>query len=70
MFFTEVIIHYLKAHTTGLCGVCLPIKDDSKVLDLEYVNDTALYVQDDVEMLERVRLALENFHLATRVKIN
>ena len=42
----------------------LPIRDDMELLDSEDANDTALYVQDDVESLERVRLALEVFYLA------
>lgn len=58
MFFAEAMTHFLRAHTTTLCGVCLLIRDDAKLLDFE-VNDTALYVQDDMEMLEWVRMALE-----------
>ena len=62
--------HYLKAHTTGLHRVRLPIRDDSKLLDSEYVDDTALYIQDNVELLERVRITLEIFCLAMGANIN
>ena len=48
----------------------LPIRDDKELLDSEYVDDTDLYVQDDVESLERARLALEVFCLAVGAKIN
>ena len=48
----------------------LPIKDDAELLDSEYADDTALYVQDDIETLERVRLSLEIFCLAAGAKIN
>ena len=48
----------------------LPIRDNTELLDSEYANDTAFYVSDDVESLQRVRLALEVFCLAAEVKIN
>ena len=48
----------------------LPIRNDAELLDSEYADDTALYVQDDMESLERVRLALEIFCLAVGAKIN
>ena len=47
-----------------------PIRDDVVFLDFEYADDTALYVQDDMETLEWVRLALEIFCLAAGAKIN
>lgn len=50
-------------------GVRLPIGDDIELLDSKYVDDTTLYVQD-VESLERERLALEVFSLAVGAKIN
>ena len=62
--------HFVRALTAGLRGMRLPIKDDTKLLDAEYVDDMTLYVKDDVESLERVRLALEVFCVATRAKIN
>ena len=70
LFFAEAMAHFLRAHTTSLHGMHLPIRDDAELLDSEYANYTALYVQDDIESLERVRLALEVFCLATVVKIN
>ena len=62
--------HFLHARTTGIRGIRLPIRDDSKLLDSEYADDTALYVQDDEMTLERVRLALEVFYVAAGAKIN
>ena len=62
--------HFLRARTTSLRGMRLPIRDDAELLDSEYADDTALYVQDDIETLERVRLALEVFCLTTGAKIN
>ena len=62
--------HFLRAHTIGLRGMCLPIRDDTELLDSKYADDMALYVQDDVESLERVTLALEVFCLVVGVKIN
>ena len=70
LFFAEAMAHFLRARTTGLRGMRLPIKDDAELLDFEYANDMALYVQDDIETLERVRLSLEVFYLAVGVKIN
>ena len=70
LFFAEVMAHLLRARTIGLQGVCLPIRDDSELLDSEYVNDTPLYMQHDMETLERVKLSLEVFYLVTGSKIN
>ena len=50
--------------------VQLLVMDAAELLDSEYADDTAQYVQDDVESLERVRLALEVFCLAVGAKIN
>ena len=61
---------FLRARTTGLHGMRLPIRDDADPLDSEYADDTALYVQDDIESLEQVRLSLEVFCLAAGAKIN
>lgn len=47
LFFAEAMTHFLRARTIGIRGVRLPIRDDSKLLDSEYADDTALYVQDD-----------------------
>ena len=52
---------FLCARTTGLRGVFLPIRDDNELLDSQYADDTALYVEDDETTLERVRLALAVF---------
>ena len=62
--------HFLRAYTTRLRGVLLPIRDDFELLDSEYADDTVLYVQDDEGTLERVRLALEVFCLVAGAKIN
>ena len=62
--------HFLRARTTGLRGMRLPIRDDADLLDSEYADDTALYVQDDIDSLERVRHSLEVFCLAAGAKIN
>ena len=70
LFFAEAMTHFLRARMTGLRGIRLPIRDDTELLDSEYANDTALYVQDDVESLERMRLALEVFCLVAGAKIN
>ena len=69
LFFAEAMAHYLRARTTGIRGVRLPIREDSKLLDPD-ADDTALYVQDDEMTLERVRLALEIFCMAVGAKIN
>ena len=66
----KAMAHFLRACTTGLQEMRLPIRDDMELLDSRYADDMALYVHDDVESLERVRLALEVFCLAVRVKIN
>ena len=52
LFFAEAMAHFLRAHTTRLRGMRLPIRDETEILDLEYADNTALYVQDDVESLE------------------
>lgn len=44
LFFAEAMAHYLRARTAGLHSVRLPIKDDSELLDLEYADNSALYV--------------------------
>ena len=67
LFFAKAMVHYLRARATGIRGVRLPIREDSELLDSEYAD--ALYVQDDEMMLERVRLALEVFCMATGAKI-
>ena len=69
LFFDEAMTHFLRTRTTRIREVQLPIMDDSELLDSEYANDTS-YVQDDEMTLERVRLALEVFCMATRAKIN
>ena len=69
-FFTKVMAHFLHARLTRIQGVRLPIRDDSKLLDSEYADDTTMYVQDDEMMLERVRLALEVFCMVIGAKIN
>ena len=56
LLFAEAMTYYLRARTTGIRGVRLPIREDSELLDSEYADDTALYVQDDEMTLERVRL--------------
>ena len=48
--------HFLRSHMNVVRGLRLPIKDDSELLDFEYAVDIALYIQDDVESLERVKL--------------
>ena len=58
--------HFLRTRTTGIRGVRLLIKDDSQLLESEYADDTTLYIQDDEMTLERVRLALETFYMATK----
>ena len=70
LFFAEAMAHYLRARTTGIRGVRLPIREDSELLDSEYADDIALYVQDDEMTLERVRLALEVLCSAAGAKIN
>ena len=47
LFFAMAMTHYLKAHTTRIHRVRLPIRGDSELLDSEYANDTTLYEQDD-----------------------
>ena len=44
LFFAEAMAHFLRAPTTGLLGMRLPIRDDAELLDSEYADDTALYV--------------------------
>ena len=70
LLFAEAMTYFLCARTTRIQGVRLPIKDDSELMDSEYADDTALYVQDDEMTLERVRLALEVFCTAAGAKIN
>ena len=36
LFFVEAMAHFLRARTTSLHGMCLPIKDDAELLDSEY----------------------------------
>ena len=43
LFFAEAMAHYLRARSTGIQGVRLPIREDSELLDSEYADDTALY---------------------------
>ena len=70
LVFAKAMAHFLRARMIGLQGVRLSIKDDSELLDSGYVDNTTLYIQDDVESLERVRLALEVFCLGVDTKIN
>ena len=70
LFFAEAMAHFFRARTIGIRGVRLPIKDDSELLDLEYADNIALYIQNDEMTLERVRLALEVFCMAAEAKIN
>ena len=44
LFFAEAMAHFLRARTTGLRGMRLPIRNDAELLDFEYADDTALYV--------------------------
>ena len=44
LFFVEAMAHFLRARTTGLRGMRLPIRDDAELLDSQYADDTALYV--------------------------
>ena len=44
LFFAEAMAHFLRARTTGLQGMHLPIREDTKLLDSEYADDMALYV--------------------------
>ena len=70
LFFVEAMAHFLRARSAGLRGMRLPIRDDAELLDLDYADDMAMYVQDNIEALERVRLDLETFYLATGAKTN
>ena len=41
LFFAEAMPHFLRAHSTNLRGMRLPIRDDVEFLDSEYADDTA-----------------------------
>lgn len=70
LFFAKAMAHFLCRRSAGLRGIELSIQVEAELLDSEYADDTALYVQDDLAMLERVWLSLEIFCLMAGKKIN
>ena len=55
--------------TTAIQAIALPIAN-STVLDVEFADDTTLYIHGDVINLDRVQNALQIFSDATGASLN
>ena len=69
MLFGETLSSYLRYSSAGIKGTTLPIAR-SIVLDVEFANDTALYVDGEIGNLSRVQDALQVFSNATGASLN
>ena len=69
ILFGEALSSYLRSSTTGIKGLVLPITQ-STVLDVEFADDTTLYVDGESTNLDRVQKALQVFSEATGASLN
>ena len=69
MLFGETLSSYLRYSSAGIKGTTLPIAR-SIVLDVEFANDTALYVDGEIGNLGQVQNALQNFSEVTGASLN
>ena len=69
LFFAEAMSSFLSARDTGLQGLRLPIRDE-EILDAEFADDTAMYLEGNEVNLLRFQAALEVFCVASGAKIN
>ena len=60
---------FLAAQDTGLQGLRLPVREDA-LLDAEFADDTAAYLQGHEANIIRFQLALEQFCDASGAKMN
>ena len=69
LFFAEAMSAYLNHVSIGLKGISLPIIE-SELLDVEFADDTGLYLEGASDNLMRAELAIGNFCIASGAKIN
>ncbi|KAH7306933.1 hypothetical protein KP509_22G037900 [Ceratopteris richardii] len=60
LFFAEAIACFLYAPQTDLRGLKLPFSN-SKLIEAEFVDDTTLYLQGEVENLRKAEQAVNMF---------
>ena len=65
----EALASYLRSSSVGIKGITLPIAQ-SVVLDVEFADDTALYVDGEIGNLGQVQNALQNFSEVTGASLN
>ena len=69
ILYGEALASYLRSSSAGIKGIALPIAQ-SVVLDVEFADDTALYVDGEIGNLGQVQNALQNFSEATGASLN
>ena len=69
ILFGEALSSYLRSSSAGIKGIALPCTQVS-VLDAEFADDTALYVEGEIGNLGRVQDALQVFSDATGASLN
>ena len=57
LLFAETIISFLNAGGIGLCGLLIPFSN-VELREVEFANDTALYIQGDLDHLKNIDMAL------------
>ena len=70
LFVAEAMSTFLTAQDTGLRGLQLPIRTAEELLDSEFADDTAVYLQGGEENLRRFASAMERFCRASGALIN
>ena len=69
ILFGEALSLFLRSSTVAIKEIAIPI-ENLTVLDAEFADDTALYINGDVSNLDRVQNALQTFLDATGASLN
>ena len=69
LFFVEAIFSFLNACDIGIWGIHIPFSH-IEVKDVEFADDTALYLKGDLENLQKIELAIPTFCKASGAPVN
>ena len=69
IFYGEALASYIRSSSACIKGIALPIAQ-SVVLDVEFADDTTLYVDGEIGNLGQVQNAMRNLSEATRASLN
>ena len=69
LFFAEALSAYLSSGKAGIKGLCLP-NNSGDLLDSEFVDDTAVYLEGRLENMLKLQRALEIFCTRSGAKLN